>query len=443
MAMPVLPDELAHELARRVRDSLARLGHAYTCRDGSVQRVRFRRIQVTRGGGFLLLEVDTERLPRGVRADELTSKQTLHHLTAVVHRPVRALNTTGIAYAVELERTAGRRKLPTKALLYDVLPRHPGTPLTFPVGEGLRGPTWVRLDELDGHFLVGGEPRSGKTTWLLAALLSLTLTNAPADLRLVLVDPKGVDFYPFGDSPHLARPIAVDPCDAEVAIAELVQELEERRKLFRAVGAERYATYNARAAQNLPYLVAVVDEVTVLVQESNLRGEMAANLVRLSSLGLTFGICLVLATQKPMARVIDTLARDNLAVRVAFQVTTPEHSRVILGQSGAEKLPRVRGRMLARLGDGCLQELQGYLLTKEDLAGPLERDPRALLDGEARRMLAYAVEHLGGRFPEREICRGLGVGQTQYRRARDKLLQAGILTRGEKNALVVAEGYVP
>jgi hypothetical protein len=219
--------------------------------------------------------------------------------------------------------------------------------------------------------------------------------------------------------------------------------MERRRQLFRACGVDKWPTYNAQAAQQLPYLLAVIDEVTVLVQERDLRGPLATNLVLLSTYGLTFGICLVLATQKPTVQVIHTLARDNLAVRVAFQVTTFAHSQVILGMTGAEHLPRVRGRMLARLGAGRLQELQGYLVTREDLPTPLSRDPRALLDGVTQRMLTYAVEQLGGRFPEREICHGLRVSQGQYRQARRKLLQTGLLTRGEKNALVVVAGMVP
>jgi len=441
MKLPVPRNEL-DTVSQLVVRALTNLGHAYRRRDGTTQGVVFRHRGITQSGSLLLLEVDTERLPQGVNSAALVSPSVLHHLTAVTHHPVQVLNTTGITYVVHLGRTSRRARLPDTVGLAEVLPRHPGTPLTFPVGAGAAGPVWVRLDELDGHFLVGGQPRAGKTTWLLATLLTLTLTNAPAALQLVLVDPKAVDFAPFADAPHLAQPLAVEPDEAATAVAWLVQEMERRRQLFRACGVDKWPTYNARAAQKLPYLLAVIDEVTMLVQERDLRGPLATDLVRLSTYGLTFGICLVLATQKPLARVLDTLVRDNLAVRVAFQVTTLEHSRVILGETGAERLPRVCGRMLARLRAGRLQELQGYLVTREDLPTPLSCDPRAFLDEATQRMLTYAVEQLGGRFPEREICHGLRISQGQYRQARRKLLQTGLLTHGANNALVVVGGIV-
>ncbi len=427
----------------QVVEALDRLGLSHRCQDGTMQRVVICRREITGPGGILKLEIDTSRLPRGIPAHRFTEAKTLHHLSTVVHRPVRVLNGTGLVYAVLLNPDLiAAARLPERIPLFQALRQYPGTPLAFPVGEGPRGPVWVRLDQLDGHFLVGGEPRMGKTTWLKALLLSLTLTCSPAQLRLVLIDPKAVDFSAFADSPHLAYPLAVEREEAEGAIAYLVAELEARRQLFRAAGADKWTTYNARAADRLPYLVAVIDEVAMLIGEKDLSSKLATQLMRLSTLGLTFGICLVLATQKPLARLLGSLTKGNLGVRIAFHVTTADHSRVILDRSGAEQLPRVQGRMKAWLGSGELRELQGYEVQPEDLPQPLRSDPAAFLDGATKRMARYAAEQLGGRFPEREIRQALGVSQTEYRRARDKLLQTGLLTRGDKNALMVASGIV-
>jgi hypothetical protein len=160
-------------------------------------------------------------------------------------------------------------------------------------------------------------------------------------------------------------------------------------------------------------------------------------LKRLAGLARSFGIYLVLATQNPKADILDTHLRGNLALRIAFRVSTAEHSRVILGTAGAEKLPAVKGRLLARLGGGSLQELQGYTVTDEELAVLGAARAADFLGAPARALLAYAVEHLAGRFPERELCQGMQVSKAEYRRVRDQLLADGYLGRGENNALIV------
>lgn len=146
-----------------------------------------------------------------------------------------------------------------------------------------------------------------------------------------------------------------------------------------------------------------------------------------------------MATQNPKADILDTYLRGNLGLRVAFRVSTAEHSRVILGTAGAEKLPGVRGRLLARLGGEPLQELQGYTVADEELAALGATGSGDFLSAPARAMLAYAVEHLAGRFPEREVSRGEGVSKAAYRWARTQLLATGCLGRGENKALIVAQ----
>lgn len=433
--MSALPPsvEQVRSLARRIREALANLGCAHVRRDGTEQRIAFRRLQVTKDGGLVLLEVDTERLPRGVRADELLDPRTLHHLGAVLHYPVRALNTTGITYAVLLDAPAGRARLPRAVALGDALARHPGTGFTFPLGEGPAGPAWTTLA---GHFLVGGETGSGKTTWVLATVLALAQTNPPEALRVVVVDPKAVDFLALANLPHLARPIACEVEEAAETASWMAAQVAERRRLFLGMQARDLDSYNARAEEPLPRLLAVVDEVTDLALRAGLKSPFYRDLVRLGSLGRAFGIHLILATQNPKAEVLNTLIRGNLSARIAFRVAGAEHSRTILGIGGAERLPRIPGRMLARLGDGRLRELQSYQVGEEELAGLRKAEPAALLDGETKQMLRYAVEQLAGRFPQEEIMRA-GWTRGQYRRAVVELCQAGLLTRTKNNAWTV------
>jgi hypothetical protein len=217
-----------NQLSQLVVDSLTNLGYVHRRQDGTTQTILFRRRGITQSGALLLLEVDTQRLPHGVRAGDLVDKEILHHLTAVIHYPVQALNTVGVTYVIRLAGAAEHPKLPDRADLAVALARHPGGAV-IPVGLGPAGPVWAPLV---GHFLVGGASGSGKTTWLLAALLVLSRVNPPQDLQVVIVDPKAVDFAPLGSLPHLARPIAREPEEAEETIAWLVGQMAERQRRF-------------------------------------------------------------------------------------------------------------------------------------------------------------------------------------------------------------------
>lgn len=420
--------ETVDTISLRIADALERLGLAWQRRDGSVQRVRWRRRLLTESGSLLLLEVDVERLPHGVRADQLTDSRLLHHLSTVVHRPVRVLNTSGITYVVFMDPPAA--SLPRQADLKDALMQHPGTRHTFPVGAGPQGPVW---ESLRGHYLVGGETGSGKTTWVLATVLALTQTERPEELQVILVDPKGVDFVPLAGLKHLACPVAVEPDEADQALELAVRQIEVRQRLFLGRLARDLESYNAAGDEKLPALLVVVDEVTDLALRLGLKSRFYKNLIRLSSQGRSFGIHLLLATQNPKAEVLNTLIRGNLAGRIAFRVSTPEHSRTILGLPGAERLPRVPGRLLARF-DGRLLQLQGYSVGAEMMSAV--QTERTLLDAETRAMVEYARDHLGGRFPQAEIMEA-GWTRTQYRQAVVKLYQSGLLRRGQNNAWIL------
>jgi len=432
MTQPFRDDDL-DRLTALVVTTLTKCGQARVCQDGRVQTVAIDRRGLTPSGMFLL-KIDTERLPHGVFVENLVSARIRHQLAAVTHHPVDVLNTTGVTYVIHLGETRRRPALPDRARLADVLPQHPGG-LALPVGQGPDGPVWKRLDS---HLLVGGETGAGKTTWLKSTLAALAAVNRPETVQVVIVDPKAVDFLPFAGLPHLARPIAGDPQEAEEVVAWLAGQVDERRRRFLSAPAGDIEKYNAQAREKLAYLVAIVDEITTLVDlTGGKKGSVHQQLKRLAGLARSFGIYLVLATQNPKADILDTHLRGNLALRIAFRVSTAEHSRVILGTAGAEKLPAVKGRLLARLGGGSLQELQGYTVTDEELAALGVVGNADFLSAPVRALLTYAVAHLAGRFPERELCQEMQVSKAEYRRARDQLLTAGYLGRGDNNALII------
>jgi hypothetical protein len=398
---PLDPKDEVYRAAQRVRDALTRLGCCYETKSGELIEVSFRQLGVV-GDRYGLLEIDVQRLPPRVRIDRLSQAETLHHLTAVVGKPVHVLNTTGLTYCVELQLQPVRR-LPRRVPL-DLAAR-PEVPYMIPIGQGLEGAEWRSLLETS-HILVGGESRSGKSTWLNAMLIALLVAHTPEELQLALVDPKGVEFTPYDGVPHLLRPVAVTPAAASAVTSGLVTEIDRRRDLFAGVYARNLAAYNERmrcaGSESLPLILAVIDEVTDIALQCGLRSTFYQNLIRLSSKGAAFGLILVLATQNPKAEVLSTLIRGNMSTRIAFRVSSAAHSRTILGRSGAQDLPRtVRGRLLVRL-DQALKPLQGFYVSDEailSLARGQAEGQAPVLSPLERAMVAYALQELDGAFP--------------------------------------------
>jgi len=389
------------QAAERIQNALTRLGHCYHTKDGDVVQVSYAQLGVVKDR-YGVLEVDVQRLPPRVSVGDLTADKTLHHLTAVVGKPVYKLNTTGLTYCVELQHRP-RQRLPTAAPL-DMQTRPQGDYM-IPIGQGEEGAEWRSLS-YTSHILVGGESRSGKSTWLNAMLVSLLSIYEPTELRLAIVDPKGVEFTPLEGLPHLVQPVAVQPQAASSLTNWLVEEMERRRELFAGCYARNLQSYNQRAAksgeQPLPLILAIVDEVSDIALQCGLKSAFYRNLIRLSSMGAAFGITLVLATQNPKAEVLDTLIRGNLSTRIAFRVGTVAHSRTILGCSGAQRLPRsIRGRLAARL-ENQLVFLQGFFVPDEAILSLARRwrdGARPVLSALEQALVAYACRELDGAFP--------------------------------------------
>ncbi len=420
------------EAARRIRQALTRMGLSYATKDGHLVEVSYSRVGVV-GREYGLLEVDLQRLPRKVTVNKLTHRDTLHHLTAVVGKPVKKLNTTGLTYCVVLHPTP-KRQLPKRVGL-DMDTRPPGEYM-IPVGQGHKGAVWRSLLETS-HILIGGESRSGKSTWLNSMLAALLNAYSAEQLQLVVVDPKGVEFTAYGGIPHLAVPIAEEPKQAGEVTDWLMGEMNRRRRLFASCFAKHLTAYNARVREPLPLIVAVIDEVTDIALQCGLRSRFYTNLIRLASKAGSFGIVLVLATQNPKAEVLNTLIKGNLSTRIAFRVATSGHSRTILGTKGAEGLPReIRGRMLARL-DAGLVELQGFLVTDAEILALVRRlggGPAGLrLEPIERDLVAYAVEHLDGGFKIGQLARAFADDERtsawRIRKLAERWEQEGLLTK--------------
>ena len=219
------------------------------------------------------------------------------------------------------------------------------------------------------HMLIAGATGSGKSVCINAVLGGFLLQATPAELKLILIDPKRVELSNFGDLPHLLVPVVVEPESAVSALRWAVKEMEERYKLFASHGARNVAVFNERAAglglAPLPYVVIVIDELADLMMVA--AGEIEDLICRIAQLARAVGIHLIVATQRPSADIITGLIKANIPSRIAFAVSSGVDSRVILDEMGAEKLLG-RGDMLyLPIDEGKPRRLQGAFVSDREL----------------------------------------------------------------------------
>jgi S-DNA-T family DNA segregation ATPase FtsK/SpoIIIE len=213
--------------------------------------------------------------------------------------------------------------------------------LRLALGQKVTGDTYAVSFEHLPHLLIAGATRTGKSTCLHALLMALLLTHTPDTLRLLLVDPRRVEFTPYNGIPHLLTPTITDMARAIPALRWLMREVDGRQRRFENVGARNIQSFNQRAVEvdeltPIPYLVAAIDDVSVLTQEQ--LEEIHRVLLHIIERGKQEGVHLVLTTQQLTDDVIPRPLKDNFASRIALKVASEQDSRFILKRPGAEHL---------------------------------------------------------------------------------------------------------
>ncbi|WP_162982691.1 DNA translocase FtsK, partial [Helicobacter vulpis] len=216
-------------------------------------------------------------------------------------------------------------------------------PLALGLGKDVRGEVFVVDLATLPHLLIAGSTGSGKSVGLHAMLLSLLYKNTPAQARLLLIDPKRVEFSAYADIPHLITPILTDPNQAISALKSAVQEMERRYTCMGNLRVKNLESYNAKSVDKLPFLVVVIDELADLMMAGG--KEVEAPIIRLAQMGRACGIHLIIATQRPSVEVLTGLIKTNLPSRISFKVGSKIDSRIILDNDGAQNLLG-RGDML-------------------------------------------------------------------------------------------------
>ena len=187
------------------------------------------------------------------------------------------------------------------------------------------------------HLLIAGATGSGKSVALNAIVAGLLMERSPAELRMLLVDPKRVELTPYNGIPHLLCPVIVEVDEVVGMLKGVINEMMNRYRQMEEVGVRNIEAYNKRMRDDkMPFLLVVVDELADLMMTAAF--DVEQSLCRLAQLGRATGIHLILATQRPSVDVVTGLIKANFPSRISFGVTSHIDSRTILDTNGAEKL---------------------------------------------------------------------------------------------------------
>lgn len=236
-------------------------------------------------------------------------------------------------------------------------------PLGFAIGKDISGTPIVADLAKMPHVLVAGQTGSGKSVMINTILTSLLYRNSPADMKLILVDPKRVELKPYDDIPHLLTPVITEPEKCISALKWATAEMERRYHALSEAGKRNIIEYNAlKQEEGMPYIVIVIDELADLMMMA--ARDVEALIVRIAQKARAVGIHLVLATQRPSVDVITGLIKANVPCRIAFTTQSQVDSRTIIDQAGAEKL----------LGEGDMLLLTSEMPKPKRLQGALIGD---------------------------------------------------------------------
>lgn len=215
------------------------------------------------------------------------------------------------------------------------------------------------------HLLVAGATGSGKSVFINTIVACLLMEKSPAEMRLLLVDPKRVELTPYNGVPHLLTPVVVETDKVVGLLKGLIQEMFSRYRKMEEVGVRNIDGYNTKMSEKMPYIVIAVDELADLMMTAAF--DVERSLCRLAQLGRATGIHLVVATQRPSVDVVTGLIKANFPSRVSFGVTSQIDSRTILDTAGAEKLLG-RGDMLYLSQDASRPErVQGLFISDPEI----------------------------------------------------------------------------
>ncbi|GAA9399768.1 DNA translocase FtsK [Helicobacter pylori] len=281
-----------------------------------------------------------------------------------IQAPIKGKDVVGIEIPNSQSQTIYLREI-----LESELFQKSRSPLTLALGKDIVGNPFITDLKKLPHLLIAGTTGSGKSVGVNAMILSLLYKNPPDQLKLVMIDPKMVEFSIYADIPHLLTPIITDPKKAIGALQSVAKEMERRYSLMSEYKVKTIDSYNEQAPNNgveaFPYLIVVIDELADLMMTGGKEAEFP--IARIAQMGRASGLHLIVATQRPSVDVVTGLIKTNLPSRVSFRVGTKIDSKVILDTDGAQSLLGRGDMLFTPPGSNGLVRLHAPFATEDEI----------------------------------------------------------------------------
>jgi len=284
--------------------------------------------------------------------------------TIRIQAPIPGKDVVGIEIPNETVDTIYLREL-----LDDKLFKDSASPLTIALGKDIVGKPFITDLKKLPHLLIAGTTGSGKSVGINAMILSLLYKNSPDQLRLLMIDPKMLEFSIYNDIPHLLTPVITKPKQAIISLNNMVNEMERRYELMAESRTKNIENYNEKikreGGEHFPYIVVIIDELADLMMTSGKDVELS--IARLAQKSRACGIHLIIATQRPSVDVVTGLIKANLPSRISYRVGQKIDSKIILDQMGAESLLGRGDMLFTPPGAPALVRLHAPWATEEEI----------------------------------------------------------------------------
>ena len=282
-----------------------------------------------------------------------------------IQAPIPGKNTIGIELPNKVNASVS-----FKEVLSNMPDINEKTLLAVGLGKDIMGKVkWCEINATP-HLLVAGSTGSGKSVCINCIIASILMRSRPDQVRLVLVDPKKVEFSMYEGVPHLLSPVVTDPKKASIALKNIVGEMERRYELLEHTKNKNIVGYNKFCESHpeykkLPYIVVIIDELADLMLVA--AKEVEDSIMRITQMARAAGIHLIVATQRPSTDIITGVVKANIPSRISFAVSSQIDSRTILDMGGAEKLLGKGDMLFLPMGESIPIRVQGAFVSEEEI----------------------------------------------------------------------------